>query len=163
MALRSVACALLLSSAALGAIAQERCGPRELANSLQLADPAYSSAVLLQQDLSNHAFEVQCVLPSKMVGMCGNPQQGNQNAAALFRTDRGDFEVLFLPKSFVFDHVIAKEQKHGNYYHYSFSGNPHCGSLEGPHRIYFVKRGNKMIIVFGDAELAAALTDAPMR
>jgi len=160
---RSVACVLLLSLAALAAIAQERCGPRELANSLQLADPAYSSAVLLRQDLSHQAFDVQCVLPSKWVGMCGNPQRGNGNAAALFRTDRGDFEVLFLPEPFVFDHVTAKEEKHGNYYHYSFSGNPQCGSLEGPRRIYFVKRRNKMFIVFGDAELAAALSNVPVR
>ena len=106
---------------------------------------------------------MQCVLPSKLAGTCANPQQGNGNAAALFRTDRGDFEVLFLPKPFVFDHVTAKEEKHSNYYHYSFSGNPQCGSIEGPRRIYFVKRGNKMFVVFGDAELAAALSNAPMR
>ncbi len=59
--------------------------------------------------------KVQCVLPSKWAGMCGNSQQGNGNTAALFRTDRGDFEVLFLPGRFVFDHVAAKEEKHGDY------------------------------------------------
>jgi hypothetical protein len=159
MRVRSVACALLLSLAALAAIAEERCGPRELGP----ADPAYSSAVLLRQDLSNHAFEVQCVLPSKMVGMCGNAQQGNENAAALFRTDRGDFEALFLPEPFTFDDMTVKEEITGNSYHYSFSGHPSCGTMEGTQRLYFIKRGNKMLIVFGDAELASAMSNVPLR
>lgn len=163
MSVRSVACALLLSLVSLAATAQERCGPRELSQSLRLSDPAYSSALLLRQELSNNGFDVQCVLPSKSVGMCGDAQQRNENAAALFRTDRGDFEALFLPEPFTFDGVTVKEEKRGALYHYSFSGQPPCGSSEGTQRMYVVKRGNKMFLVFDNAELAAALSNTPMR
>ena len=152
---------LLLFSAALVAAQEPRCGPHELTASLPLADPAYSDAMILRQDLTGNGFEVQCVLRSKLGGLFVTSND-NQSAATLFRTDHGDFEVLILPKPFVFDLLTANEHKNGKSYSYSFSGDPTCKTpIEGI-RQYFVKRGNKMFLTH-DAALAAILTDVPMR
>jgi hypothetical protein len=163
MKFQSIAIGLLLALAGLNAIAQEpRCGPHELSTSLPLANPAYSDAMILRQDLTEDGLGVECVLQSKWRRMFFT-SKGNQNAAALFRTDHGDFEVLLLPKPFVFDFLTVNEQKNDGSYSYSFSGDPYSElHIESIHRMYFVKRGNKMFET-DNAALAATLTDAPMR
>ena len=162
MSLRSIASGLLFTLAALSALAQEpRCGPHELSASLPLADYAYSDAMILRQDLTEDGLEVQCVLRSKMTGLFFTAK--GDNAAALFRTDHGDFEVLVLPKPFVFDNLTVNEGKNGKSYSYSFSGEPASKThIESTRRRYFVKRGNKMFVL-DDSALAATLTTAPMR
>ena len=163
MSLRSIASGLLFTVAALSALAQEpRCGPHELSASLPLADPAYSDAIVLRQDLTEDGLEVQCVGRSKLNGIFANAN-GSSNAAALFRTNHGDFEVLLLPKPFVFDLLTVHEHRNGKSYSYSFSGDPTCHTpIESNRRWYFVKRGNKMFVL-DDSTLAATLTTAPMR
>lgn len=165
MRLERFAFALLLGLGALGAFAaaEERCGPHELTASLRLAAPSYSDAMILQQDLMEDGFAVQCILQSMWNRIFGNEQLGYRNSAALFRTARGDFDVLFLPPPFVFDRVEVKEQKNGRFYDYSFSGSPTSGAhIESGGRTYFVKRGNKLFVA-NDAGLAAALANASMR
>src|SRR6516162_4948208 len=49
--------------------------------------------------LTEDGLEVQCVLKSKWGRLFYTPK--GSNAAALFRTDHGDFELLLLPKPFV--------------------------------------------------------------
>lgn len=156
MKFRSIASGLLFSLAAWSALAQEpRCGPHELSASLPLADPAYSDAMILRQDLAEEGVEVQCVLQSKWRRIFFIPK-GNQ-VAALFRTDHGDVEVLLLPKPFVFDLVTVNERQNGKSYSYSFSGDPPSEThIESIRRMYFVKRGNKMFET-DDAALAAIL------
>jgi hypothetical protein len=60
---------------------------------LTSTDPVYAETVELTRELENHGFVVRCVLQLKMA----NTFQG-QLGAALYRTSRGDFEALFLPK-----------------------------------------------------------------
>jgi hypothetical protein len=162
MKLQSFLIALLLSLAASSVFAQEeRCGPHELSASLPLANRAYSDTMILKQDLTEDGLEVQCVLQSKWSRLFYTPK--GDNAAALFRTDHGDFEVLLLPKPFVFDLLTVNEHKNGKSYSYSFSGDPTSYThIESVRRMYFVKRGNKMFET-DDAALAAKLTNAPMR
>ena len=118
--------------------------------------------MILRQDLDEDGVEVQCVLKSKWRRIFFT-SKGNQNAAAQFRTDHGDFEVLLLPKPFVFDLLTVNEQKNDESYSYSFGGDPYSEAhIESIHRMYFVKRGNKMFET-DDAALAAILTNAPMR
>ena len=160
---KSLAIACFLAVALDAFATEERCGPHELTAALRLATPSYSDAMILKQDLSEDGFEVECILESKMNGMFGDDQLG-WSSAALFRTARGDFEVLFLPAPLVFDSVEVKEQRNGQLYGYSFSGDPRYGGgpIDSNHRIYFVKRGNKLFMANG-AGLAAALTNASMR
>ena len=142
---------------------EERCGPHELTASLRLATPSYSDVMTLKQDLSEDGFEVQCVLESKWSSMFGDAKLGYRTSGALFRTDRGDFDVLFLPAPYVFDLLEVKEQKNGRFYDYSFSGYPPSGAhVESGGRTYFVKRSNKLFVA-NHADLATALAKAAMR
>jgi hypothetical protein len=162
MKFQSIAAGLLLILAGLNATAQEqRCGPHELTASLPLADVAYTDAMILSQDLTEDGLEVQCVLKSKWGRLFYTPK--GSNAAALFRTDHGDFEVLLLPKPFVFDLLTVNERKNDKSYSYSFGGDPASEThIESIRRMYFIKRGNKLFNT-DDAVLVATLTNAPMR
>ncbi len=164
MKLSSLAIAALFGLFALGAFAtEERCGPHELSGSLRLSTPSYSDAMILKQDLTEDGFQVECVLESKMNGMFSSDQLGYRSSAALFRTDHGDFEALFLPRPFTFDSAEVHEKRDGSRYIYSFTGDPQSRtSPDSPRRMYFVKRHHKMFIVT-DATLAATLADLLMR
>jgi hypothetical protein len=164
MKLESFAFALVVCLGALSAFAaEERCGPHELTAALRFATPSYTDAMILKQDLTEDGFEVQCVLESKWGGMFGDAKLGYRTSGALFITDRGDFDVLFLPATHVFDLLEIKEQKNGRFYDYSFSGYPPSGAhVESGGRTYFIKRGNKLFVA-NYASLATALAKAPMR
>jgi len=47
-----------------------------------------------------------------------------QEGAALYRTNRGDFETLFLPKSQNFNALQVVERRETGGYVYSFRGSP---------------------------------------
>jgi hypothetical protein len=80
--------------------------------------------MLLKQELTAEGFAVECVLESKFNGMFGDEKLGYTSSAALFRTDHGDFEALFLPKPFTFGSVVVHEKRNGGPYVYSFTGDP---------------------------------------
>jgi hypothetical protein len=133
-----------------------RCHLREMHAQLQKANPAYADAMELAQTLSEHGFIIKCVLGSKMdrlfEGMKG---------AALFRTNRGDFEALFLPKAQTFAEVNVIEQRRDNEYIYSFQGNPKpwpANRMEGPRRTYFLKHANQLLVI-DDDQLRARLEE----
>jgi hypothetical protein len=165
MKLEPLAIALLLSVGALSAFANEqRCGAHELEASLRLTDPGYSDAMLLQQELNHHGFAVQCVLRSKWSGMFRDAKWGYQSTGALFRTNRGDFTVLFLPAPYVFDALKVNEQRSGDWYDYSFRGSPPSATHIGTrYPVDFIRRGNKMFIVHDNAILAVELATIPLR
>jgi len=74
------------------------CDPRELTEALlRPTDPAYAESIELTRELENRGYIVRCVLGSKMVSTFEG-----QLGAALYRTSRGDFEALFLPKPHTF-------------------------------------------------------------
>ncbi|HMK29241.1 MAG TPA: hypothetical protein VK473_06100, partial [Terriglobales bacterium] len=82
-----------------------KCDPREFTGRLQADDPVYTDAVQLSQILSRGGLQVKCVLRSKMA----RPSAW-QKGAALYRTDRGDFEALFAVKSEDFASLTVVEQ-----------------------------------------------------
>src|SRR5258708_16853131 len=61
--------------------------------SLAKSDAAYPDAMDLARTLISHSFIVTCVSPSQMT----DTFEG-QEGAAVYRTNEGDFEALFLPK-----------------------------------------------------------------
>lgn len=79
--------------------------------------------------------------------------------AALYITNRGDFDVIFLAKPQNFDSFeIAERQENGTYI-YTFRGNPRLFSagMEGK-KTYFFKQSNKLFIAF-DKQTAAGLAE----
>jgi hypothetical protein len=82
--------------------------------------------------------------------------------AALYRTDRGDFEAVFLPPTATFDRLVVHERRGGAGWVYSFAGEPTpwpANHLEGSERRYFVKHANQLLVSVDEA-LAASLERA---
>jgi hypothetical protein len=83
-----------------------------------------------------------------------------QDGAALYRTDHGDFEVLFLPQPKTFDRLRVIERRDGERYSYRFKGPPQpwpANLIDSAFRIYFIKNGNRLFVVDQNKELAATL------
>lgn len=117
-------------------------------------DTAYADAAALARDLSDHGFIITCVAPSKMTGMFEG-----QEGAALYRTNRGDFEALFLPKPQTFDELQVIERQERGRYLYSFGGRPKpspANLIDGSSPVYFIKYVNQLLVA-SDKELAAHL------
>lgn len=128
------------------------CDPREVTESLlKPADHAYAESVELTRELEHRGYIVRCVLESKEE----NFFEG-QLGAALYRTNRGDFEALFLTKPRTFDSVRVVERfVKGEVYRYSFEGSPHATGMYG-RRTFFARRANRFFMTF-DMRLAADL------
>jgi hypothetical protein len=118
------------------------CDARELMNLLKPVDPIYSEAMDLAEVLRDHGLTIKCVLPSKMA----NAFEG-QAGAALYRTNLGTFEALFLKKPATFASVKSAEAEKNGFYLYSFEGRPPArGGWTSSRREYFVKHRNQMLV-----------------
>jgi hypothetical protein len=130
------------------------CDVRESLNVLKPIDPVYSEATELAKVLRSLGLIVKCVLPSKMANLFEG-----QAGAALYRTNRGDFEALFLKKPATFASVKPTEAQQNGLYLYTFEGRPTprpAPSWFSSKREYFVKHGSQMLIT-RDEKLAVYL------
>ena len=120
-------------------------------------DPVYVDAMDLARYLIDHGFVVRCVQESKWWNMFEG-----QKGAALYVTNQGSFDVLFLPKAETFAALEIVEQRQGTTYLYSFRGipRPHSPSPMEGKKSYFVKSGNLLFLAWADAELAGTIQDA---
>jgi len=124
------------------------------ATRLPASNPAYADSMELAATLNHRGVRVQCVLLAKMENMFEG-----QIGAAFFRTDVGDFEAFFLPKSESWDGLEIVEQHRAGEYGYQFRGAPkYFGYWEG-RRTYFVKHRNELLNSL-DKQTAAKLNDA---
>ena len=154
---------LFLSPRATTGTARElECSTQDLLTVLRPADPAYAEAMELAQTLRNHSFVVKCVLQSKMVRLFEG-----QKGAALYRTNRGDFEALFLPEAQTFAVQPNEARKNGRYI-YSFRGSPNStgGPWDSARRTFFVQHSNQFLTTWNKqlaTELDKALTSSQAR
>jgi hypothetical protein len=131
------------------------CDARELVNPIKPDDPIYSEAMDLAEVLRHHGLAIKCVLPSKRV----NAFEG-QVGAALYRTNRGDFEALILKKPATFASVKPTEAHENEFYLYSFEGRPPArGGWTSSRREYFVKHRSQMLVT-REEQLAVYLDKA---
>ena len=101
---------------------------------------------------------MRCMLLSKMDGTFDGPE-----GAALYRTDHGDFEALFLPHPQNFERLKVIERQDGSRYSYSFVGPPRpwaANRIDAAFRMYFVKYQSVLFVVT-DKRLAATLERLP--
>jgi len=115
------------------------CGPPS--TRMPPTHPVYAEAMELAQTLNRRGVEVQCIQLSKMERMFED-----QAGGALFRTDAGDFEALFLPRSESWDSLTIVERSEKNGYEYDFEGTPKSTSHWEGRREYFLKHGNQLLI-----------------
>jgi hypothetical protein len=107
----------------------DKCSDSDLRAVLQPADQAYTMAAALAKSLRAHDFIIKRALRSKMDGAFEG-----QDSAALFRTNRGDFEAMFLPKQMSFEKLEVLERRENGWYFYSFEGDPKplSGGIQSP-------------------------------
>src|SRR5689334_15005798 len=91
------------------------CPPREAL--LPPSDPAYADAMQLADELRVHGFTISCIFPSKLGSFFMVEEGGKLHSTiegdAVFRTDAGDIEVVFLPKPQTWDHFKISERHMG--------------------------------------------------
>ena len=133
---------LFLSPARILATPPSECSANDLLALLRPDDPAYSDAMELSQFLKTRGFTVKCVGQSKSINLFTG-----QSGAAVYRTDHGDFDVLFLPKSEAFAVQPIERRQNGRYL-YTFGGNPRAsgGPWDSAHPIYFVQFANQLFV-----------------
>lgn len=129
------------------------CDPKA---ALPATDPAYAEAMKLSKTLNRHGIQIRCVLLSKEAQLFDG-----QLGAALFRTEIGDFEALFLPPTQSWDKLkVIEQHESGGYNRYRFQGSPTCpGTWEGKNSLYFVKHRNQFLQSL-DAQLVLKLHEA---
>ena len=134
---------------------KHECSAQDLLAELKANDPAYADAMKLAQTLRNRGFIVKCVLQSKMVRLFEG-----EKGAALYRTNRGDFEGLFLPKTQIFAVQPIETRKNGRYI-YSFAGSPHVtgGPWDCARPTFFTQHANRFFTT-ENKQLAAELDKA---
>jgi hypothetical protein len=145
---------LIVILAALTAHAdQSRCGPEEMGSQLRPSNAAFSEAMDLKARLMAAGLNVECVLPSKMEILFES-----QKGAALFRTNNGDFEVLFLPDGSTFDSLTTREQHGSASYSYLLTLGKDLQEIDSPRPQYFLTRANKLFVI-SQQELANRLSN----
>lgn len=134
---------------------KHECSVQDLRAELKPNDPAYVEAMELAAVLRNSGFLLKCVLQSKMIGFFED-----EKGAALFRTDHGDFEGLFLPKAQSFAVQPIETRTDGRYI-YSFAGSPHQigGRLDSDKPAFFIQYKNQFLVTW-EKQLAADLQKA---
>jgi hypothetical protein len=144
--------ALCLASQATLAAQPLEC-PTESSGALMPASyRAYPEAAELARILSDHNFVVKCICLSKLDGFVPGTK-----GAALYLTDQGDFDVVFLPKPQTFEAFEIIERHRYGGYEYSFRGSPpKKNRMLGPRRTYFFKDSNQLFIVW-DMQTATRL------
>jgi hypothetical protein len=129
------------------------CSAQDLLGVLKADDPVYHDAMELAKTLDAHGLLVTCVLQSKMIR-----EFEGQKGAALYRTSRGDFEALFLPRERVFAVRPTERQEDGRYLYY-FDGTPSPSSpqpLNSARPTYFAQHSNQLFVTW-EPLLAASL------
>lgn len=154
-------CACVVIAALIGAVGlhplsahNQDCPPNDLSAALQPGDQAYAPALTLSQDLQRSGFVVRCVLRSHFESAFEG-----QIGAALYRTDRGDFEALFLAPPATFDQLTFNERREGASWVYTLTGQPKLRSsnrIEG-RRLRVVKHAQRLFMVLENDRLAATL------
>lgn len=120
------------------------------------SSPVYADATALARTLNERGFWVQCIRRSKAERIF----QG-QKGAAWFKTDRGIFEVWFLPKPENFAGLEIDEHRENGEYVYAFRGIPQISTtIESSKQSYFIKYENVLFNVLGDEQLAASVRNA---
>ena len=150
----ALAMALVASVALPQSVPAQDCTPMDLSATLQPNDKVFDLALELSRDLQRGGFVVRCFLRSRFEGLFEGLA-----GAALFRTDRGDFEALLLAAPSTFDRLIVRERREGLLWVYSFEGEPKpwpANRMEG-RRIQFVKGAHRLLLVFENETLALSL------
>jgi hypothetical protein len=124
------------------------CTPADMKAAIQPSEREYADVTELTNLLQAHGIVVECALRSKMEHLF----QG-QEGAAVFRTDQGSFNALFLPKPGNWDGLEVVQTEKNGHYLTSFKGQPTpwpANLMDGLEPQYFVKHANVLCITWDE-------------
>lgn len=117
-------------------------------------DEVYSDAMELERTLQSHGFVVRCVFPTKLGSMFRIDENGvlrsTVEGEANFRTNYGEVDAVFLPKSQTFADFKITERRDGGGYVYTFGGTPRVSESSrfgSARRMYFLNRDNLLLFI----------------
>jgi hypothetical protein len=123
------------------------------------SSPVYDDATELARTLNERGFQVQCMRRSVEERLFKG-----QKGAAWVKTDRGIFEVWFLPMPETFAGLEVDERQENGRYVYSFSGTPRISrTIDSSKQSFFINYGNLLFHVWGDEQLATGIRNAFQR
>jgi len=130
---------------------------------LSPSDAVYSDAMELKQTLESHGFVVRCVFPTKLGSIFrvdeGGVLRSTVEGEANFRTNYGEVDAVFMPKTQTFADFKITERREGGGYLYTFGGTPRVWETNrfgSARRMYFLDQANLLFFI-NDAALMRRL------
>ena len=123
---------------------------------LKPGDRAYADAVNAATIFNQHDLKIQSIHRSKLEGFFRDVWN-----AAVFKTDKGPFEIIFFPESDQAEKIQVTEKRDGKRHIYSFAGQPHPDPsrdfMNAAYPMDFIAKGNWFIVINDNRELADLL------
>ncbi|MFL6374879.1 MAG: hypothetical protein ACJ73D_09450 [Pyrinomonadaceae bacterium] len=122
---------------------------------LRPGEPAYEDAVKFAKVLKQAGVDVKGIYSSKLNGFFKGVDR-----AAFYTTDKGAFEVIFLPNRGA-ENIKVTETRDGKRHVYSFTGQPHPNppgdTFNSAEPMYFVAHDNAFIVITSNKKLFETL------
>lgn len=120
------------------------------------SDRVYADAVNASAMFDQHGLKINSIHRSKLEGFFRDVWN-----AALFRTDKGAFEIIFFPESDQAEKIMITEKREGKRHIYSFGGEQHPSPtpvvMNAAYPITFLAKGNLFIVINDNVELSDML------
>lgn len=134
--------------------AQEKAG--EDISLLRPSDRVYTDAVNASAVFNQHGLKVNSIHRSKLEGFFRDVWN-----AAVFKTDKGSFEIIFFPESDQAEKITVSEKRDGKRHIYTFAGEAHPGPtpvvMNAAYPIQFIAKGNLFVVINDNRELSDLL------
>ena len=134
--------------------AQERVG-KDI-SLLKPSDRVYADAVNASAKFEQHGLKINSIHRSKLEGFFRDVWK-----AAVFKTDKGAFEIIFFPGSDLAEKITVTEKLEGKRHIYSFAGEPHPRStavvMNAAYPVQFIAKRNLFVVVNDNDELTEIL------
>jgi hypothetical protein len=134
--------------------AQERIGTD--ISLIKPSDRVYADAVNASAIFEQHGLKINSIHRSKLEGFFRDVWN-----AAVFKTDKGAFEIIFFPESDQAEKITVTEKLEGKRHIYSFTGEPHPRStavvMNAAYPVQFIAKGKLFVVINDNDELADIL------
>jgi hypothetical protein len=120
------------------------------------SDRVYADAVNASAIFEQHGLKINSVHRSKLEGFFRDVWN-----AAVFKSDKGAFEIIFFPESDQAEKITVTEKIEGKRHIYSFAGEPHPRSpavvMNAAYPLQFIAKGKLFVVINDNDELADIL------
>ena len=134
--------------------AQERIG-KDI-SLIKPSDRVYADAVNASAIFEQNGLKINSIHRSKLEGFFRDVWN-----AAVFKSDKGAFEIIFFPESDQAEKITVTEKLEDKRHIYSFAGEPHPRStavvMNAAYPVQFIAKGKLFVVINDNDELADIL------